>query len=113
VILYQHHIFFLYENVSLPKASFVGSFVLLLKKSAIEWRRLLVEAYGERTCRDWFRRFKNGDFDVEDKERTGRSKSVEDTELEKYSMKIHVKCKKNLHNHWKLLNQPFPCVQNH
>jgi len=33
-----------------------------------------VKAYGERalseiTCRDWFRRLKNNDFDVNDKER--------------------------------------------
>jgi len=47
-----------------------------VKKSAVECHRLLVEAYGEAalhetTCRD-FRRFKSGDFDVKDKERTGR-----------------------------------------
>jgi len=46
---------------------------------------LLVEAYGEAalsetTGRDWFRRFKSGDFDVEDKERVG--KLIEDAELE-------------------------------
>ena len=45
------------------------------KKSAAEAHRILVETYGdhalsETTCRDWFRRFKNNDFDVEDKERT-------------------------------------------
>ncbi|EFN77431.1 hypothetical protein EAI_13541, partial [Harpegnathos saltator] len=45
------------------------------KKSAAETHRILVETYGdyallETTCRDWFRRFKNNDFDVEDKERS-------------------------------------------
>ena len=40
-----------------------------LKKSA-EAHRLLVEAYAalsERSCREWFQKFKNGEFDVEDK----------------------------------------------
>ena len=44
-----------------------------LKKSAAEAHRLLVEAYGslsERSC-EWFQKFKNGEFDVEDKERSG------------------------------------------
>jgi len=57
-----------------------------MKKSAVASHRLLVEAYGEAalsetTCRDWFRRFKSGDFDVEDKERAGRPKLVEDAKL--------------------------------
>jgi len=58
-----------------------------VKKSAVESHRLLVEAYGEAAlsetmCHDWFRRFKSGDFDVEDKEHDGRPKLVEDAELE-------------------------------
>ena len=58
-----------------------------LKKSAAEAHRLLVEAYNkaalsERTCREWFQKFKNGDFDVEDKDRSGRPKIYEDAELE-------------------------------
>ncbi|GBP98198.1 Mariner Mos1 transposase [Eumeta japonica] len=52
-----------------------------------EAHRLLVEAYNEaalreRTCREWFQKFKNGDFDVEDKDRNGRPKIYEDVELE-------------------------------
>ncbi|XP_011707593.1 PREDICTED: fatty acid synthase-like [Wasmannia auropunctata] len=48
-----------------------------LKKSAAEAHRLLVEAYGEaalsdRNCREWFQKFKNGEFDVEGKEAEGR-----------------------------------------
>ena len=44
-----------------------------LKKSAAKAHRLLVEAYGdaalsERRCREWFQKFKNGEFDVKDKE---------------------------------------------
>jgi len=58
-----------------------------IKKSAVELHRLLVEIYGEAalseiTCRDWFRRFKSGDFDVKDKEHAGRPKLVKDAELE-------------------------------
>lgn len=58
-----------------------------LKKSAAEAHRLLVEAYGEvalseRSCREWFQKFKNGEFDIEDKERSGRPRVYEDAELE-------------------------------
>ena len=58
-----------------------------LKKSAAEAHQLPVEAYGEgalseRTCREWFQKFINGDFDVEDKDRSGRPKIYEDAELE-------------------------------
>ncbi|GFW75207.1 mariner Mos1 transposase [Trichonephila clavipes] len=42
-----------------------------MKKSAAEAHRMLSNTYGEatiseRTFREWFQRFKNGDFDVED-----------------------------------------------
>ncbi|KAG5318703.1 MOS1T transposase, partial [Pseudoatta argentina] len=36
------------------------------------------------TCRDWFRRFKNNDFDLEDKERSGAPKKFQDKELEQF-----------------------------
>ena len=36
----------------------------------------------ETTCRDWFRRFKDGDFDVNDCPREKRPKTFEDAELE-------------------------------
>lgn len=57
------------------------------KKSAAEAHRILVEVYGDHapsntTCKEWFVRFKSGDFDVEDKERSGRPKKFEDDELE-------------------------------
>ena len=53
-------------------------------KSAL---RILVETYGgnalpETICRDWFRRFKNNDFELEDKERSGALKKFEDKKLE-------------------------------
>ncbi|EGI63494.1 Mariner Mos1 transposase [Acromyrmex echinatior] len=50
---------------------------------------MLVKTYGdhalsETTCRDWFRRFKNNDFDFEDKERSGAPKKFEDEELKTF-----------------------------
>ena len=57
-----------------------------MKKSAAH--RMLSNTYGEaaivreRTCREWFQRFKNGDFDVEDRHGGGREKVFEDAELE-------------------------------
>jgi len=72
-----------------------------LKKSAAKAHRLLVEAYGdaalsERSCREWFQKFKNGEFDVEDKECSGR-KCMKTRNWKYYWMKIRVKRKKNLH----------------
>jgi len=39
-------------------------------------------ALSETTCRDWFRRFKDSDFNVDDRPREGRPKTFEDVELE-------------------------------
>ena len=39
-------------------------------------------AISERMCREWFQRFKNGDFDVEDRYNGEREKVFEDAELE-------------------------------
>ena len=39
-------------------------------------------AISERTCREWFQCFKNGDFDIEDRHSGGREKVFEDAELE-------------------------------
>jgi len=36
----------------------------------------------DKSCREWFRHFKDGDFSVEDKPRSGQSKKFEDKELE-------------------------------
>jgi len=57
------------------------------KKSMAETCRMLVEVYGDtaptnKSCREWFRRFKDGDFSVEDKPRSGQPKKFEDKELE-------------------------------
>ena len=39
-------------------------------------------ALSERSRCKWFQKFKNGEFDIEDKERSGRPKVYEDAELE-------------------------------
>lgn len=57
------------------------------KKTAAESHGMLVEAYGnlalsETTCRDWFRRFENGDFDISDKDSENRPKIFNDAELQ-------------------------------
>ena len=57
------------------------------KKNAAEAHRMLSETYGdaalsERTYREWFQRFKNGDFDFEDKHGGGREKTFKDEQLE-------------------------------
>ena len=48
---------------------------------------MLVEVYDDtapidKSCREWFRRFKDGDFSIEDKPRSGQLKKSEDKELE-------------------------------
>ncbi|KAG5324770.1 MOS1T transposase, partial [Pseudoatta argentina] len=48
---------------------------------------MLVEVYGDtaptnKSCREWFRLFKDGDFSVENKPRSGQPKKFEDKELE-------------------------------
>jgi len=74
-----------------------------LKKSAAEAHRLLVEAYGDATLREkwsWVvSNFKNGEFDVEDKERSGRPKVYEDAELEALLDEDSCQTQKNLHLH--------------
>ena len=56
------------------------------KKTAAEAHRELQKVYGdaalsETTCRDWFRRFKDGDFDVDDRPREGRPKTFKDANV--------------------------------
>ncbi|GFV70070.1 mariner Mos1 transposase [Trichonephila clavipes] len=65
----------------------VSIFCFNMKKSAAEAHRMLSNTYGEtaiseRTCLEWFQRFKNGDFEVEDQHDSGRDKVFEDAELE-------------------------------
>lgn len=62
-------------------------FLFHSKKSAAEGHKIIVETYGDHapsntTCKEWFRRFRSGDFDVCDKERPGQPKHFEDPELQ-------------------------------
>ncbi|GFX82570.1 mariner Mos1 transposase [Trichonephila clavipes] len=62
-------------------------FCFNMKKCAAEAHRMLSNTYGEaaiseKMCREWFQRFKNGDFDVEDQHGGGRVKVFEGAESE-------------------------------
>ena len=59
----------------------------IAKKSAAETYRLLLDVYGEHspsntTCKEWFRRFKNNDFDTHDKDHGKPPKKIQDADLE-------------------------------
>ena len=58
-----------------------------LKKSVAESHRMLVQAYdysalSESACRDWFHRFKDGNFDLSDKKCENLPKNTEDHQLQ-------------------------------
>ena len=66
-------------------------FFFHLKKTEAEAHRELQKVYGdaalsETTCCDWFRHFKNGDFDVDDRSREGRPKTLEDADVIYYEL---------------------------
>ena len=73
------------------------------KKTAAEVHRMLVEVYGsapsDKICREWFRRFKSSDFDVEDKERSRRSRAFEDEALQALMNKDPCQTQNNLQKH--------------
>ena len=61
------------------------------KKTAAIVHREIQKVYGdaapsETTCHDWFRRFKDGDFDVDDRPREGRPKISEDADVIYYEL---------------------------
>ena len=72
-----------------PKKEYLWGILdyFIQEKFAAEAYRIRVKTHGDHglsktTCRDWFRRFKNNDIDVEDKKRSGTPKKFEDEELE-------------------------------
>ena len=77
-------------STSVPNEVYLLGILLyyfIQNKSPVEALRILVETYGDNalsntTCRDWFRRFKNNDFKLEDKEHSGALKKFEDKEFE-------------------------------
>ena len=61
-------------------------FCFKLGEKAAEAHRKLCQAFGEdvmseRSCREWFARFKSGDMDVEDKPHTGRPTVFDEEQL--------------------------------
>ena len=61
------------------------------KKTAAEAHRELRKVYGdaalsETTCRDWFRRFEDGDFYFDDRPREGRPKTFDDADVIYYEL---------------------------
>ena len=61
--------------------------MIVFKKTVAEAHRLLSSIYSEaapreRTCHEWFQRFKSGDFDIEDQNGDGKKTIFEDSELE-------------------------------
>ena len=82
------------------------------KKTAAEAHRMLSSTYGEvafseRTCREWFQRFKSGDFNVEDGKAVEKRKFSKIPNWRHYLLKTRDKRKKNWQNHWEWLNKPF------
>ena len=58
-----------------------------MKKSAVEVHQKLLNTYGEtalseRTCQEWFQRFKDSNFDVDDRHGGGREMVFQDVKLE-------------------------------
>ena len=75
-------------------------FLFNIKRTSAESCRLIVECYGhnapsKRTCRQLFRRFKNDNFDFEDKKREGAPKRFEDEEFEAILNEDPCKMKRN------------------
>lgn len=84
-------VFFCFENVEIrTKKDHLREVLIhyfILKKTAAQTYRILVEAYGEHapsqdTCERWFNRFKTGDFDVKDKAKGKPPKKFEDAVLQ-------------------------------
>ena len=60
-----------------------------------------------KTCKKWFQRFYNGDFDLSDRERPGQPKKSEDEELEQLLEENPTQAEKNLHTFSELLSKHF------
>lgn len=62
-------------------------FLFNQRKTAAEAKRLICSTYGdnivaENTCSNWFAKFRSGDFDINDKPRSGRPQETKDDELQ-------------------------------
>jgi len=58
-------------------------FFVLFKEKVLLIHTELFVSYMVKTCTNWFKWFKNGDFDISDKEYSGRLAAVEEDELRK------------------------------
>jgi len=75
------------SNFVLTKQHLREIFCFNWKKSTTETHRMLVEVYSDtaptdKSYREWFRCFKDGNFSVKDKPCSGQPKKFEDKELE-------------------------------
>lgn len=77
-------------TAEVPKKEHLREVLLFMfnwKKSAIEAHKNIAEVYGEdaitvRACQKWFKRFKEGDFDLSNKDRGRPPKQFEDDDLQ-------------------------------
>lgn len=77
-------------QVPAPKKSFLRKLLLhffIMRETAYDCHSKLFDVYGdqvpaEKTCKEWFKRFRSGNFDLNDENRSGRAKKFEDAELE-------------------------------
>ncbi|GBP84113.1 Mariner Mos1 transposase [Eumeta japonica] len=85
-----------FDKIAIPSLQGILLHYFIHKKFATEAHRILAETYGDNalsdtSCRDWFQRFKNNDFELEDKEHSGALKKFEDEKLEELLDKTDVR----------------------
>ena len=83
----------------------------ILQKTAAE--SILVEVYGEHAlsetmCRDWFRRFKSGVFDLSNKDLGKSPNKFEDAELQALVEEDSTQTLKLLAKNWEWTRELFP-----
>ena len=64
-------------------------------------------AFSERTCSEWFQRFQNGDFDVENRHGGGKEKIFKDSELEALLAEDSCQTQEELAESLEVINNPF------
>ena len=90
-------------SIYIPKTQHLQEIILyyhIAKKIAAGTHRLLVEIYVDHapsftTCKDQFCRFRNGNYDIKDKDHGRPTKEFEDKELEMLLDKDQAKYKLN------------------
>ena len=87
-------------------------FAFQLKKNAAEETEIICSALGEsavthKTCKKWFQRFRNGDFDLSNRKRPGQPKKFGKEELEQLLEDNPTQTEKNLHTFSELLTKQF------